>query len=179
MVNRTKTICQIAILAAMLTAVKMALSWAANVELVTTLIIVYSLSLGIKKTFPIVFIFILIECFIYGFSTWVLMYLIHWPAVAIMACLCKKAKHGMIFSILGGVILTALFSVQTTLLETIFFGKSNMDFFVARYISGAPYFITHIVCNAIALPILVPILTNTISNLERKHFIDNKNLLAE
>lgn len=176
---RTKTLCQIAVLAAMLTAVKMALSWAANIELVTTLIIVYSLSLGIKKSFPIVVIFIIIEIFIYGFSVWVLMYFIHWPIVALVAGLLKKTKHGMIFSIVGGIILTALFSVQTTLLETIFFGKASVDFFVARYIAGAPYFITHIVCNAIALPILVPILTKALTNLEQKYFVDKKLLVQE
>ena len=151
---KTRDICQVAILAALITAAKFALSFVANVELVTTLLVSYSLVLGMKKSLPICLIFIFIEVLIYGLSVWVII------------CLVRNKKHSIVYAVIIGIVLTALYGVQTTFIETIFFGKGKWSYFCARYISGLYFFIVHIVCNCIALPVLVPIITKTLKNLE-------------
>ena len=163
---KTRDICQVAILAALITAAKFALSFVANVELVTTLLVSYSLVLGMKKSLPICLIFIFIEVLIYGLSVWVIMYLIHWQCVVIFTCLVRNKKHSIVYAVIIGIVLTALYGVQTTFIETLFFGKGKWSYFCARYISGLYFFIVHVVCNCIALPILVPIITKTLKNLE-------------
>lgn len=170
---KTRDICQIAILAAIVTAAKFALSSLANIELVTTLLISYSLALGVKKALPISLVFIVGEVLLYGFSPWVLMYLIHWQSVVIGACLVRNKKHSMVYAIIIGIILTVLYGVQTTFIETLVFGNGKWEYFCARYISGLSFFIVHIVCNVIVLPLLVPVLSTSIKRIEKQYNSNN------
>ena len=69
----------VGILSATLTAGKMALAFVPNVEIVTLLLILYTVTVGLKKALLTAVIFSTIEIFIYGFNTWILGYYFIWP----------------------------------------------------------------------------------------------------
>ena len=81
-----KDVTQIGIMSAVLIAGKAALSFLPNVEIVTLLIIVYTLYFG-KKVFFSIFIFIILDCAVWGFNLWTVMYIYVWPVLAIMVLL--------------------------------------------------------------------------------------------
>ena len=62
-----------------------------NVEIVTLLIIVYTLYFG-KSIFSI-FIFIILDCAVWGFNLWTVMYIYVWPLLAIMVLLFAKHRE--------------------------------------------------------------------------------------
>ena len=107
-------VCMLGVAAASLTATKLALSWLANVELVTVLIVYYTLIFKRLRAFFVVNIFILVECFIYGFGTWVVSYIIHWNfLVFFIGILEKRGVKKSIFFSLWATLITFLFGVQT------------------------------------------------------------------
>ena len=170
---RARDICLIAVLSATLTVGKMALSFLANVEVVTLLLTVYALTLPRSKVFIATFTFIATEAFIWGAHIWILMYLIHWPTLVFCASL-FKGKFAPIFAIITAVVLTGLFGVQTTVLEVLFLMNYHkigfMKCFLLRYGTGVPFFITHVISNSIILSVLVYPLYRLMQSLARQYF---------
>lgn len=170
---RTRDICLIAILSATLTVGKMALSFIANVEVVTLLLTVYALTLPRSRVLIATVTFILTDMLIWGAHIWVIMYLIHWPALVLCVSF-LKGKYAPLFAIVIAVLLTGLFGVQTTILEVLmlsnFQGIGFVKSFLLRYGTGIPYFITHIVSNAIILPVLTYPLYRLMKSLYRQYF---------
>ena len=68
---------------------KTVLAFLPNIELVTFLIIVYTLVFG-KKTFVAVLAFVGIECLIWGMNLWVINYLYVWPLLVLMTLVMKR-----------------------------------------------------------------------------------------
>ena len=151
-------ICMLGVATASLTAVKFALSGLANIELISVLLVWYALSFG-KKAYFVSNIFIIIECFIYGFGSWVISYFLHWNCIVLGAnILAKKGVKKSIFYALIATLLTFLFGVQSTIFETIFY-SSNSDFFatfVTKYFMGLTFFVTHIACVFVSVFVLLP-----------------------
>lgn len=170
---RAKDICLIAILSATLTAGKMALSFIANVEVVTLLLTVYALTLPRSRVLIATVTFIMTDMLIWGAHIWVIMYLIHWPALVLCVSF-LKGKYAPLFAIVIAVLLTGLFGVQTTVLEVLmlsnFQGIGFTKSFLLRYGTGIPYFITHIVSNACILSVLTYPLYRLMRSLSRQYF---------
>lgn len=155
-------VCMLGVAAASLTAVKFALSWLANVELVTVLIVYYTLIFKRLRAFCIVNVFIVVECFIYGFGTWVVSYIIHWNfLVFFIGILGKRGVKKSIFYSLWATLITFLFGVQTTLLDVLFFAPATEFFqaFALKYYMGLSFFITHILSVFISVLVILPPLT--------------------
>ena len=95
-----KDVTQIGIMSAVLIAGKAALSFLPNVEIVTLLIIVYTLYFG-KKVFFSIFIFIILDCAVWGFNLWTVMYIYVWPLLAIMVLLFAKHRETIFWSIIS------------------------------------------------------------------------------
>lgn len=156
-----------AMMSAMLTAVKLALSWIPNVEVVSVLIVIFALGFGLRRTLIAVNCFILTEIMLYPAHIWILCYFIHWNTLAIVVYFVGKIKEN---SILLGIVvafLTFLFGVSTTTFEVLI-GNSIYSFwkaFAIRYAAGTWYFVAHIVCNFLTVSILTPILLPAV----RKH----------
>lgn len=156
-----RDITYIGLMSASLTVVKLALSWIANVELVTLLIVFYALKFGKAKTFCACNVFILVECFLYGFGTWVISYLIHWNAL-IFACAIfnkLKVKKSVYFALLA-LGMTFLFGIQTTLIDLFIYSpKTNfLSAFITRYYMGLSFFITHMISAFVSVLLLLPAL---------------------
>lgn len=152
-------VCMLGVAAASLTATKLALSWLANVELVTVLIVYYTLIFKRLRAFFVVNIFILVECFIYGFGTWIISYIIHWNfLVFFIGILGKWGVKRSIFFSLWATLITILFGVQTTLLDVIFFAPATEFFqaFALKYYMGLSFFITHVVSSFVSVLVILP-----------------------
>lgn len=87
---KIRDIALIGILSATMTAGKLALSFIPNVEIVTLLFIVYTIVFGYKKVLLVSLVFTTTEIFIYGFSTWFLVYYMIWPILIIITESMKK-----------------------------------------------------------------------------------------
>ncbi len=170
---RAKDVCLVAILSATLTVGKMALSFIANVEVVTLFLTVYALTLPRSRVLAATFTFIATEVFIWGAHIWILMYVIHWFSLA-TAVSFLKGKFAPLLAIIMAVIFTGLFGIQTTALEVLFlmnFQKIGfVKCFMLRYSTGIPYFITHIVSNACILSVLVYPMYRLMNSLARQYF---------
>ena len=81
---KTREIVTMGILSAILLAAQVSLGFLPNIELVTLLLIVYTLVLK-KKVFFVIYVFVLLEGMIYGFGLWWINYLYVWSVQAVNA----------------------------------------------------------------------------------------------
>ena len=161
----------VGIMAATIECAKLALSSIPNVEAVTLLIAVYSYifgSLGVLAAF----VFIMIEPLLWGFGSWLVSYLIYWPLVAVIfAALGKRGGAGRLASTVTAVALTIFFGVLTSLVDVGLFSGSYENFFARfsiYYARGISFYITHIITNAVAFPILFPPLTKLLYKIRER-----------
>ena len=157
----------IALMSATLTAGKMVLSFLPNIEIVTLILIVYTVSLGMKKTLIASFIFSITEIFIYGLSTWFLGYFIIWPLLIITTKLLQNtvnSEYG--YAVIAGTF-GLLFGLFFALIESIFYGYA---YGISYWLRGLPFDIVHGISNFIIVLILFKPLTNTITDQYNKYF---------
>ena len=98
----TRDIILMSMMLVLLEVSKYALSFIAGVEIVTLLIIIYTLYLG-KKMVYVLPSFYLIEGMLYGFGIWWFMYLYIWMILAFIAYVFKENKSIYFWSIISGV----------------------------------------------------------------------------
>jgi hypothetical protein len=137
----------------------------------------------------IALVFVLIEILIWGFALWwVVTYVIYWSMLTIAVSFISRIrifkkvkaqpnskKHiyniSVIKGISVGILFTIFFGVLSTFIEIIVFrGIATPNFFLyfsIRYTIGFPFFVTHIFSNVVALSIVVPILTNRLTELNK------------
>lgn len=146
---KVKDIAQIGMMIATIEVAKNALAFLPNVELVTLLFILYTLTFGRKVLF-VVPAFILLEGTIYGFGLWWVMYLYTWPLLVFITWLFRKQESVLFWSVLSGVfglMFGALCSIP-------YFIGGGFAAGVAWWIAGIPYDILHCVANFIICIIL-------------------------
>ncbi len=151
----------------------MALAMIANVEVVTLLCGVYGYVFGPIGVVAIS-LFVVIETLIWGFNTWVLSYIIHWPMVCIIFWLLGKLKVKNVFILTAtAVLLTAWFGVLTSLVDVGLFTGFYQDFwkrFAIYYMRGIVFYIVHVVCNVFTFLFLFKPLSVALNNLKSKFF---------
>lgn len=150
--NATFKVALIAVMAALLLGGKEALSFVPNVEVVTLFCALFGYVFGWLGLFA-VWIFILIEPFLYGFAVWVIEYYIHWTAVVLVFWgLAKLGVRNPILLTLSALVLTAAFGVQTGMLDMLVYGGNLARFwqkFAAYYVNGARFYIVQLICNLV------------------------------
>ena len=142
----------VAVMAAVIEAAKLALSFLPNVEVITVLIAVFSTVWGIKYSLPATLVFCTVEMAIYGIGSWVPLYFIYWPLLAVIfhfGLRGKKPPVAMGIGLAIGVVMTILFGVLSASMETLFvIGAVAPDmlgtYFVSYYIKGLWYYIIHL-----------------------------------
>lgn len=144
-----KDIALIGMMTATLEAGKLALSFLPNVEIVSLLIILYTLFFG-RKTVYAVLVFILLEGCLYGFGIWWVMYLYTWPLLSFFAWRLRKYAAPLPYAILSGVF--GLFYGALCSLPYLLIGGWSMAF--SWWVAGIPYDIIHCVSNFILCLIL-------------------------
>lgn len=148
--EKGKRIARVAVIAALLEAVKIVLSSLPNIELVTLLIIVFTLAIG-RETFYAVVIFVGIECCIWGVHLWTAMYLFVWPVLVALVLLFKR-RSNFFFAMLSGAFGLCFGALCSVIY--LFTGGIKMAF--AWWVSGIPWDIVHGVSNFIICLVLLP-----------------------
>lgn len=139
---------------------KLALSFIPNVEIVTLLFIIYTLSLGLKRSILISIVFVTTEIFLYGFSTWILGYYILWPMlIMITSIISRKLNSEYVYAAIAG-IFGITFGVYFSIIESIFYGWA---YGLAYWVRGIPWDIIHGGANYIVTLTLLKPLTNILS----------------
>jgi hypothetical protein len=171
--NISKRITLTATLAASITAGKFALSWLPNIEIVTLLICLYAVVFGLRTAFPAVTVFCLVEGFLFGFSVYLILYLVYWNMLALFAALLAAKTKKALFFTAYAVLMTVFFGVLSTALETLFFSAASAAwrYFVLRYFYGIPFFVTQIICNAVLFPAAFAPLRNALEHMKNKYFL--------
>lgn len=158
----------ISILSASITAGKLALSFVPNVEVVSLLFIVYTVALGVKRTWLISIIFATTEIFLYGFSTWVLGYYVVWPILILATgCLKEKVKSEYGFAMISGVFGLS-FGFFFAVFESLFYGVA---YGMAYWARGIPLDIIHGASNYILAIILFNPLIKIFKSQLKQYYI--------
>ena len=155
-------ITQVAVMAGLLTALKFALSFLPNVEVITLLIAVFSAVWGLKYSLPATLVFCTIEMAIHGIGTWVPLYFIYWPLLAVIFHFTlggKRPAVAMGIALAIALPMTILFGVLSASVETLFvIGAVSADmlgtYFVTYYLKGLWYYLIHVVSVVASIAIL-------------------------
>lgn len=153
MKSKTKiTVRDIAITGMMIATIevaKNALAFIPNVELVSLLVILFTLYFG-KKILFVIPAFILLEGCIYGFGLWWIMYLYVWPLLALITYIMRKQESVWVWAIMSGsfgLAFGALCSIPYIVL-------SGPKAAFAWWVSGIPFDILHCVSNFVLCMVL-------------------------
>ncbi|HKM04949.1 MAG TPA: hypothetical protein VJZ04_10265 [Lachnospiraceae bacterium] len=134
---------------------KIALSFLPNIELVSLLIILYTLFFG-KKVLYAIFTFVLIEGCLYGFGVWWIMYLYIWPLLALITYQFRHQRSVFLFSIISGTF--GLFFGALCSIPYFFIGGISMAF--SYWVSGLLFDVIHCIGNTVVcLTLFVPLRT--------------------
>jgi energy-coupling factor transport system substrate-specific component len=140
MKNRSvKDITVIAAMTAVLEVSKTALNFLQNIELVSLLIILYTLYFGVRRTLITVYLFDGIETLIWGLGLWVISYLYVWPVLVLVTYLFRQVRSKWPF-----VLISSLFGLSfgaLCSLTTLAVGGPAMA--LSWWIAGIPYDIVH------------------------------------
>lgn len=142
-----------ALLGVLLFMAQVALSLVPNIELVTLLIIAYTMVLGARALYPI-YIFVLAEGLLYGFGLWFINYLYVWTLLAaVVLLLRRRIENRFLWAIVSG--LYGLFFGALCAIPYFFMGGASTA--LAYWVSGIPFDLLHAAGNVItALLLLAP-----------------------
>lgn len=150
---KVKDIVLIGMLGALLVVVQVGLAVIPNVELVSILVIIYTLRYD-KKAIYMIYIFALLEGLLYGFGLWWIMYLYVWTILSLITRLFRNNTSNIFWAILSG--LYGLSFGALCSIPYFFIGGIHTAF--AYWVSGIPFDITHCIGNfVIALVLFKPL----------------------
>ena len=115
-----------------------------NLELVTLLLLLYTVMFG-RKVFFIIYVFVLLEGFFYAFGLWWINYLYVWSVQALITLIFRKQDSVVFWSILSGfygITFGALCAIPY-----FFMGGASSAF--AYWVSGVAYDIPHCIGNVL------------------------------
>ncbi len=170
-----RTITEIAIMSALLTSLKFALSFLPNIEVVTLLCLVFAYHFGRDKALCAVFVFCTIEVLIYGVGSWVLLYFVYFPSLTLLSTVLFKIgfKRLRILKLLIFVaVMNAVFGLMSAVCEMLF-ALPNLapddvwKYFSAYYIKGIYFDLVHIVSNVFIVGAMFVPLTKALGLIKR------------
>lgn len=168
-----KKIALVGIAAATIECGKLALAFLPNVEVVTLLTALYGYAFGGYGVLASL-VFVCIEPLIWGVNTWVVLYFIYWPLVAVIFWIFGriKLKNRWIIAA-SAVLLTVIFGLLSAFIEIGLF-SGYFDRFWYRfgiyYLRGIPFYVAQIATNAVLFPLLFLLLSKKLSSL-KKNFL--------
>lgn len=160
-----KDIALIGVMTATLEAGKYALSFIPNVEIVSLLVILYTLFFE-GKTIYAIFCFILLDGCIYGFGLWWIMYLYAWPLLSLVTSWFRKRGSCATYAILSGIF--GLCFGALCALPYLFIG--GLKTAITWWIAGIPYDIIHCIGNFILCIVLFKPLYWVLGRIKRDYY---------
>lgn len=164
MKNSVYRIVNIAVMAAILLVAQVSISFIPNIELVSFLIIVYTLH-DAKSTKWCILIFVLVEGLIYGFHTWWITYLYIWYILYFLVLLSKKhTNNKLYYSVLSG-FFGLFFGTLSAIPYFIMLGFAGG---VAYIIAGIPFDLAHCIGNFVLCFLLFTPMNKIMSQIKNK-----------
>lgn len=160
---RIKDIALIGIMSAILVVVQVALRFLPNIELVSLLIIIYTLVFG-RKAFYIIYAFVAVEGLLYGIGLWWINYLYVWTLLCLLVLLLHKQRSPFVWAILSGfygLAFGALCAFPNLFL-------SGIGSAVSYWIAGIPYDVLHGVGNFVVALLLFHPLYYVMNKVNRR-----------
>ncbi|MDD4797130.1 MAG: hypothetical protein PHO66_05125 [Eubacteriales bacterium] len=151
----TRDIALVGILSALLTVGKLSLSFLPNIEVVTLLLMVYTVVLGWQRAILAAVVFSLVEILLYGIQTWVVMYLLIWPALVALTALLQRPLGKLRFGRIGYALVAGLygfvFGFLCAVVEACFYTGSRgfLPYFALYWVKGLPFDALHAAGNLI------------------------------
>ena len=130
-------------MAALIFASKVALAGIPNINLNSVLIILTVVFFGWKALYA-VYVYVLLEGLVFGFSVWWFGYLYVWDVLVIAAMLLRKNDSALLWAVVAGVF--GLVFGPLMYLEY-FAINDGWEMFFAMWVAGIPYDLTHCVGN--------------------------------
>jgi len=131
-----------------------------NVELVSLLTIVFTLVFGYKALY-IIYIFVLLEGFIWGFHVWWINYLYVWMVLFIVTMLLRQNRSSIFWAVVSGA-----YGLSFGALCAIpYFLTGGIPTGMAYWVSGIPFDIIHGISNFIIAFVLFHPIHNLILRL--------------
>ena len=145
-----RDLCVLSIIAALIFASKVALSPLPNINLNAVLIILTTVYYGWKALYA-VGVYVMLEGLIYGFSIWWISYLYVWPLLVVIVMMARKNQSALIWAVIAGVYGLLFGPLMYLGYFAVLGGWSG---FLAMWIAGIPYDLTHAISNFITVLIL-------------------------
>ena len=143
----------VALCAALLIAQQVALAALPNIELVSLLVMLFTLRFRAKALY-IIYVFVLAEGLIYGFGDWWFMYLYVWTVLAGLTWIFRGLRSPWLFAALSGAF-GLLFGTLCSFVYLAYYGPAAM---IAKWISGLPFDLIHGAANfAVCLALWKPL----------------------
>lgn len=165
-IKSARDIALVGIMAATLSCGKLALSFLPNIEVVTLLTALYGYVFGWLGVASAI-IFVCIEPLIYGFGSWIITYIIYWPALAaLFMILGRKGVKGRLALTASAVGMTVAFGLLSSFIDSALYLGINKHFlvnFFIFYARGIIFYLVQIACNAALFPTVFPYLADKIS----------------
>lgn len=133
-----RNLCLMAMMGVVLVASKEALAFLPNIELVSLLTILFTLTFG-KKALGGLAVFLLLEGLLYGLGIWWIMYLYVWPLLSLLAWLFRWMKHSWQWAFLSGLYGLAF----GTLCSLACLPIGGIPMVLSQIISGLTFDLTH------------------------------------
>lgn len=99
--SKARSLAWMGVLTALLFAGQVVMSFLPNLEIVSLLIILYTIFFG-KKVFWMIYGFVFLEGFLYGFGMWWFQYLYLWSILAVAALFFRSNTSPLFWGILSG-----------------------------------------------------------------------------
>lgn len=147
--NKIMQIVTIGVLSAILLVGQLGLAFLPNIEIVSTLIILYT-KIYKKQVFSIILIFVLLEGIIFGFGIWWISYLYIWNILALIVLIFQKIDSAVLWAVISG-IFGLLFGALCAIPYLISGGPGAA---FAYWSAGIPYDILHC-CGNFALTLIL------------------------
>ena len=139
----------IGVAAALMIGIQVALSVIPNIELVSLLVILFTLHFQ-RKALYIIYVFAIVECLIYPFGLWCIAYLYIWTILFFITCIFKETESSIVWAVIGG-IYGLIFG---TLSSIPYFFTSGFAGGLAYIVAGLSFDIIHCIGNFTVILIL-------------------------
>lgn len=166
--SAARLVALVGIMAATLECGKLVLSAMPNIEVVTLLCALYGYVFGIYGVIAAA-VFVMIEPLIWGFGSWIISYIIYWPAVALVfMLLSRRGVKGRLPITLVAVGMTFIFGLLTSIIDCAFYLGINENYFVnlpIYYVRGVVFYVVQIATNAALFSTLFLFLVKKLSQV--------------
>lgn len=147
--NKARSLAWMGVLTALLFTGQVVMSFLPNLEIVSLLIILYTIFFG-KKVFWMIYGFVFLEGFLYGFGMWWFQYLYIWSILAMVVLLLRNNTSALFWSIISGFFGLSFGALCT--LPYLFTGGPAAAF--SYWVSGLGFDLTHCIGNVVLCLVL-------------------------